>query len=350
MRTFKKALLCMQRSFTYLTLILLFSFTLNGKAQEYKVYTRIDRHVKSVPDSLDDNLLSLHSYLIQKAKTPREELRAFYIWIINNIRYYQREELMYDPNFLFYMGSRNCSTPNCVLEQKYAVCEGYTNLLQAFCQLSGIESYVISGYVRQKGIKYDRATHAWNAVKVDGKWLFIDATWGSANRGTKTYNAQDYFLVSADKFVMYHLPLSKQWQFLETPVSFSVFVQGETAVANYLKQQSSFYHYDDSIASLHRLSKLERLKKTAEDIAEANPSNRFNQAWEYYRYARISFNYENSQQTKNIDKLYETYRLMQKSKFLFSQCDGVPAGIMVRKLDYSLLTIGKAIDELEASD
>lgn len=340
----------MQRSFPYLVLILFFSFKMNGNAQEYKVYDRIDRHAISVPDSLDANLLSLHSYLVQKAKTPQEELRAFYIWIINNIHYYQKQELMYDPVFLFYMGSRNCATPNCVLNQKYAVCEGYTNLLQALCHLSGIESYVISGYVRQNGIKYDRATHAWNVVKVDDKWQFIDVTWGSVNREYKTYKAHDYFLVSAEKFVMYHLPLSMQWQFLENPVSFSVFVQGETAIDNYLKQQASFYNYADSIAFLYRLSSIERLKKTAEDIAEANPSNRFNQAWEYYRYARISFNYQNSQQTKNIDKLNEVYHLMQKSKFLFSQSEGVPARIMVRKVNNSLLIIGKVIEELDALD
>jgi len=323
---------------------------MNGHAQEFKTYNRIDRYALNVPDSLDDNILSLHAYLIQKSNTPQEELRAFYIWIINNIRYYQKEELMYDPAYLFYMGSKNCSTPNCVLSQKYAVCEGYTNLLQALCKLSGLESYVVSGYVRINGIKYDRATHAWNVVKVENEWRFIDATWGSANHKLKTYDAQDYFFVEAERFVLHHLPLSKQWQFLENPVSFSVFVQGVAAIENYLREQWPYYHYADSIAFLKRLSQRERLKKIAEDIAEANPSNRFNQAWEYYRYARVSFNYENSKRIKNDDRLNEAYRLMKKSKFMFSQCEGVLAGIMQRKVSKSLLVLEKEIKGLEASD
>jgi len=63
----------------------------------------------------------------------------------------------------------------------------------------------------------------------------------------------------------------------------------------------------------------------------------------------VSFNCENSKQIKNDNRLNEAYRLMKKSKFLFSQCEGVPAGIMVRKVNKNMKIMKQVIDELDSS-
>ncbi len=50
-------------------------------------------------------------------------------------------------------------------------CEGYAKTMQYLCDLSGIESTVIVG-TNEAG-----DSHAWNVVKVDGKWYNLDTTW-----------------------------------------------------------------------------------------------------------------------------------------------------------------------------
>ncbi|MBQ5310791.1 MAG: hypothetical protein ILP19_01950 [Oscillospiraceae bacterium] len=50
-------------------------------------------------------------------------------------------------------------------------CEGYAKTMQYLCDLSGIESMVISGTNK------DGDSHAWNVIKIDGKWYNVDATW-----------------------------------------------------------------------------------------------------------------------------------------------------------------------------
>ena len=51
-----------------------------------------------------------------------------------------------------------------------AVCEGYAKLFQYLCYRTGIHATQISGIA-------DGGGHMWNAVKLDGDWYELDATW-----------------------------------------------------------------------------------------------------------------------------------------------------------------------------
>lgn len=51
-----------------------------------------------------------------------------------------------------------------------AVCEGYAKLFQYLCYRTGIQATQISGIA-------DGGGHMWNAVKLDGDWYELDATW-----------------------------------------------------------------------------------------------------------------------------------------------------------------------------
>ena len=53
---------------------------------------------------------------------------------------------------------------------KKSNCAGYAYAFQTYCNYIGIECEYISG-------KAGGGFHAWNRVKVDGKWYYIDATW-----------------------------------------------------------------------------------------------------------------------------------------------------------------------------
>lgn len=72
----------------------------------------------------------------------------------------------------------------------YGQCEGYAKTATYMCNQLGIENVRITGFNEKK------ATHAWNKVKVDGKWYNLDLTWDDPENHTRsTYYKNNYLLV-----------------------------------------------------------------------------------------------------------------------------------------------------------
>lgn len=73
-----------------------------------------------------------------------------------------------------------------VLETKTATCAGYSNLFSALCNMQDIYCVNLRGgtYIKQEtpgSLLSVQMNHEWNAVRIDGEWLFIDTTWLSNN-------------------------------------------------------------------------------------------------------------------------------------------------------------------------
>ncbi len=67
-----------------------------------------------------------------------------------------------------------------VLLNKKSVCQGYAKTLQLLLNRLGIPCCLVTGIVG------DSQRHAWNVVKADGDWYYVDVTWGDAS-----YNIDD---------------------------------------------------------------------------------------------------------------------------------------------------------------
>ncbi|MDO5410756.1 MAG: transglutaminase domain-containing protein [Lachnospiraceae bacterium] len=55
----------------------------------------------------------------------------------------------------------------------YSVCQGYSVAMQYLLQYQGIPCVTVSGVTKDT-----KTNHAWNMVKVDGEWYYLDVTWG----------------------------------------------------------------------------------------------------------------------------------------------------------------------------
>ena len=74
-------------------------------------------------------------------------------------------ELKYDVNFQTVSHS-----PEGVMKNQTAVCDGYARTMRLLLMMTGIESKIISGTAGGE-------SHAWNLVKMEDGWYHVDVTW-----------------------------------------------------------------------------------------------------------------------------------------------------------------------------
>lgn len=155
--------------------------------------------------------------------------RAAFFWIAKNIRYNLKE--FYNPkqrsyNFRYSTEEERTQKLQALKDKiitkafitKTGVCEEYAQIFKKVCDLLGIEAEVIKGNARTnpKEIgKPKRGTnHAWNAVKLNGKWIILDATWaaGYEMNGKWIRNFENYFYnIPKNKIFKTHLPEDSTW-------------------------------------------------------------------------------------------------------------------------------------------
>lgn len=86
----------------------------------------------------------------------------------------------------------------------YETIIGYTSTFREFMDILGVEGEIIRGEA-MNGTGY--GAHAWNKVKVDGKWYWIDVTWDAPVPDRPgTVFRYDYFMISEEQMNRDHFP------------------------------------------------------------------------------------------------------------------------------------------------
>lgn len=95
-------------------------------------------------------------------------------WIINNITYKSTNNVNYWEIF-----STN---------KNKGQCYHYAFLFNDMCRAVGIESEYVTGTANSSK---ENGSHAWNKVKINNKWYYIDVTWNDSNNPNKYYLSQN---------------------------------------------------------------------------------------------------------------------------------------------------------------
>jgi transglutaminase/protease-like cytokinesis protein 3 len=210
--------------------------SIGQKAEKINPFKSIDERVKKIQASAID---SLSKKLTTPYKKDIEKVRSIFKWITENIAYdivgYHNTKGIYAGLF-----RPNISTIDSVIQKDYhdnivnkvlnerkAVCDGYTRLFKSLCDQANIKSKIIVGNIRWAtdpiGQIFDRP-HAWNAVLINEKWQLLDPTWASGYVNSKItefikkYN-EFYFLIDPAKLINDHYPDDPKWSLLNNSPS-----------------------------------------------------------------------------------------------------------------------------------
>lgn len=109
----------------------------------------------------------------------RNKIKKIHKYIISHVKYYHGD-------------TPANSAYNAALEGR-TKCAGFTELFSEMCRRAGIECLSVTGNV-------DEGRHAWNIVKCNGKWYWVDATWD-----------EDYYDAYGEEDNYFMSPLKKLW-------------------------------------------------------------------------------------------------------------------------------------------
>lgn len=238
-------------------------------------HAAIDRHAAKAPDSLVQDLPALVAYLVAPAQTETEKARSLYVWVLRHLSYDQAASKQ---------GRRINHSVEDILRRRRGTCFDYAKLFEALCREAGLECRSISGYARPRleaPVRLREPDHAWNAVRLDGAWHLLDATWGdggSQDEWTVRYG-REYFLAPPELFVLNHLPANPIWQLLDCPLDTSWFHLPASALPARRDKGEPCLAFRDSLLALLRLPEAERAEREAQAAYRFFPTAENRREW-----------------------------------------------------------------------
>jgi len=221
------------------TLLIFFLFPIVVFSQQSEVnFSSVDSLAVTVKYKKD--LAALTQELTSPYSDQLLKARAIFKWIAENIRYdYKYYNKYYykgkEPKTYKCKDDKDCEAKriawetnyiNKILRKKKAVCQGYSMIFKKMCDIAGLKSEVVTGYVRTEHYQVGSAgtlDHAWNAVWIDSAYYLLDATWAAGGCGKNddgkllyfSKNFNDYYwLTPAADFARNHYPQNNKWVLL----------------------------------------------------------------------------------------------------------------------------------------
>lgn len=166
-----------------------------GSRYAYEVYT--DGRIYLYPDyvytaeeigerqaQIEEQSAALLAQLPADADV-RETARFLYAYVIEHAEYGS--------------GTNDQNMDSFFIEGK-TVCAGYARVYQYLMQQAGIPCVYVSGTLLASDLQeaYDTSAHAWNMVRLEGDWFYVDATSGDVTQ-YGPHTCYQYFLMASQE-------------------------------------------------------------------------------------------------------------------------------------------------------
>lgn len=135
--------------------------------------------IKTRYSVLDKKIDKIVKDINSKNKTNYDKLLAAYDYVMNYLSYEivfvwdQSLRSIMDENNYNYYDARQIYLANEALDVKTGVCDSYAALFNVITRALGFDSYVLNGQV--KSTKGGMTGHAWNTIKINGKYYLFDS-------------------------------------------------------------------------------------------------------------------------------------------------------------------------------
>lgn len=151
-------------------------WTLSADDTKYRIiYIAYGEKINFV-EAKDEYTRLLVNYLNENFTTDLEKIVALYKTINDHVEYDYSSLSVFGNNYNQYMST--------AVVNKKAVCAGYAQFFQQVAQALGFEVFNVNGMAN--GVSGTEA-HAWNLIKLDGKYYAIDATFGDTSHNYAKY-------------------------------------------------------------------------------------------------------------------------------------------------------------------
>ena len=216
-------------------------------AQDFEA---IDKYAYEAPPLQSKTRLhQLVRHLTKPYRTDTEKARVILAWIVHNIDYddFKAKAIENELDRTKKKDKNLVVSENDILETRIGVCGDIAELYKKMADIAGLEAVVIKGHagndITLEQFESLANAHAWNAVKIDRKWEYVDPTWamgGEAVRGLgdiaqkreykKTIKERQrrnsdaklpregrfvndkWFLTDKEEFIKTHFPNDEKWQ------------------------------------------------------------------------------------------------------------------------------------------
>lgn len=139
-------------------------------------YSVADNRAYHVGNQYNNDLDALIDYLVKPFPEDEElKARVLFSWIVYHIQYDHYEyKTTYEYREKF-ANEGATDSPQDTFKKRIGVCRHFARLFLYMAQKAGLEAVIVTG-------SSEGGRHAWNAVKIKGKWQLLDATWASRNK------------------------------------------------------------------------------------------------------------------------------------------------------------------------
>ncbi|SNR16709.1 transglutaminase domain-containing protein [Tenacibaculum jejuense] len=196
-----------------------------GYSQKFSTVDNVSRSAYKDVTSL----MSLAQKIDYDFKTDEEKVRAIFIWLTYNMKYtYNPTNLLKSPEFLVHYDKNHLHQILKYKKEKKllkafnnreAVCEGFALIFKRVCDLMHIKNELVYGFTKSSGYTIGAIpkakNHVWNAVKINDKWIMIDATYGTGfiyNNIWKREFQERFFNADREMLCKTHFPSKTKWQ------------------------------------------------------------------------------------------------------------------------------------------
>lgn len=135
----------------------------DGTVRSFSVYYHYDKKDLPKMKIAYEKAIAEALKVINPYMTDYQKELALHNWVCRHICYDDR------------IGDKSACSYSAIVDG-LAVCEGYAEAFTELLHRAGIEAATVYGFILP-GKESSDNSHAWNIVRIDGKWYYVDVTW-----------------------------------------------------------------------------------------------------------------------------------------------------------------------------